>query len=183
VWRTIGPPKRSFHVQTFLPSKVSYPQYWPKRELIIGVCLTLNPNVSSAHASILLFVKLGVIRRDWQIDMICSLPRFMRLKMDLGLWLVLSGGGSWAGNQRPSRPLMGMKGLRRYLSLDVYPMTYTYIYNDAESGHQQAEARSLYRSFLSGSISSKRPNNDLASSLCRVPLNLSVEGKLDCKIK
>jgi hypothetical protein len=65
--------------------------------------------------------------------------------------------------------------LHHYISICIQEMQ--------DLSHQQAEARSLYRSFLSGSISSKRPNNDLASSLCLVPLNLSVEGKLDCNIK
>jgi len=69
-----------------------------------GVYPILNPNVFCAHVSIPSFVKLGVIRRDWQIDMTCSLQKYMRLKMDLGSWLVRLDVGSWAGNQKPCRP-------------------------------------------------------------------------------
>jgi len=89
--------KHSYHQRYVSPN--------PKSEkLMIGVCPIPNLNVSCAHASIPSFVKLDVVRRDWQIDMICSWLKFMRLKMDLGLSLVRSGVGSWVGNQRPSRP-------------------------------------------------------------------------------
>lgn len=90
-----------------------------------GVYPIPNPNVSCAHVSIPSFVKSGVIRRDWQIDMICSLQKFMRLKMDLGSWLERLDVGSWAGNQRPSRPSVGHAAVQKMSSLlrslyDIY---------------------------------------------------------------